>query len=82
MATTITKKIKVTLSLDAEVVRAYRIAAARRGLRDQQVVEEALRNQLGVGALEALLKSSPVFSEDQAIAAVKEELQAYRAGHP
>lgn len=82
MATTITKKIKVTLSLDAEVVRAYRIAAARRGLRDQQVVEEALRNHLGVGALEALLKSSPVFSEDQAISAVKEELQAYRAGHP
>lgn len=82
MATTITKKIKVTLSLDAEVVRAYRIAAARRGLRDQQVVEEALRNQLGVGALEALLKSSPVFSEDQAITAAKEELQAYRAGHP
>lgn len=72
------EKIKVTLTLDAEVVRAYRMAAARKGLRDNQVVEEALRNQLGVGSLDALLSSAPVMSEAEAIQAANEELRAYR----
>ena len=72
------EKIKVTLTLDAEVVRAYRMAAARKGLRDNQVVEEALRNQLGVGSLDALLSVAPPMSEDEAIQAANEELRAYR----
>jgi len=72
------EKVKVTLTLDPEVVRAYRLAAARKGLRDNQVVEEALRAQLGVGALEALLKSAPRMDEAEAVQAANEELRAYR----
>ncbi|MCL6528256.1 MAG: hypothetical protein K6T57_15460 [Thermaceae bacterium] len=71
-------KVKVTLTLDPEVVRAYRLAAARKGLRDNQVVEEALRAQLGVGAMEALLKAAPRMDEAQAVQAANEELRAYR----
>ncbi|GEM86039.1 hypothetical protein [Meiothermus granaticius] len=72
------EKVKVTLTLDPEVVRAYRLAAARKGLRDNQVVEEALRAQLGVGALEALLKTAPKMDETEAVQAANEELRAYR----
>jgi hypothetical protein len=45
---------KVTLTLPAEVVRGYRLEAARRGVHDQTVVEEALREHLGIDALERL----------------------------
>jgi len=68
----------VTLTLDPEVVRAYRLAAARKGLRDNQVVEEALRAQLGVGALTALLKAAPEMDEAEAVQAANEELRAHR----
>jgi plasmid stability protein len=49
-------RIKVTLTLPAELVRAYRIRAARKGLHDNAVVEEALRAHLGIGLLEELPK--------------------------
>lgn len=74
----LTEKVKVTLTLDPEVVRAYRLAAARKGLRDNQVVEEALRAQLGVGALTALLKAAPEMDEAEAVQAANEELRAHR----
>lgn len=45
---------KVTLNLPSEVVRGYRLEAARRGVHDQAVVEEALREHLGIGARERL----------------------------
>jgi hypothetical protein len=51
-------RVKVTLSLPAEVVRAYRINAARQGKRDNSVIEEALRAHLGLGLLEELTSIS------------------------
>ncbi len=45
---------KDTLNLPKDVVRGYRLEAARRGVHDQTVVEEALREHLGLGALERL----------------------------
>ncbi len=72
-----TDRQKVTLNLPAEVVRGYRLEAARRGVHDQTVVEEALREYLGIGALEKLqeafahLELSPEEAERLAVKEVK-----------
>jgi predicted RNA-binding protein with PUA domain len=74
------RKQKVTLTLPAEVVRAYRIAAAREGVRDSQVVAEALRQHLGIGALEVLQDKLAALglSEDEAEEAAMAEVRAHR----
>lgn len=74
------RKQKVTLTLPAEVVRAYRMAAAREGVRDSQVVEEALREHLGIGALEVLQDKLAALglSEDEAEEVAVAEVCAYR----
>jgi plasmid stability protein len=77
------ERIKVTLSLDAEVVRAYRIQAARTGQRDNAVVEAALRQQLGLDWRRQfdLLQSSLSDEQADAIAvqAVRELRQARKS---
>lgn len=47
-------KTRTTVTLDEEVYRAVKIKAARTGKRDSQVIEEALRRDLGVDELDAL----------------------------
>jgi hypothetical protein len=68
-------KRKVTLTLPEEVVRAYRLAAARKGVPDNAVVEAALRNYLGIGALAELqgnLSALSVSGQDAEGLAVQE----------
>ena len=45
---------KVTFNLPSELVRAYRLSAVRQGLADQELIEQALREFLGLTALERL----------------------------
>jgi hypothetical protein len=45
-------KRKTTVYLEDDLLRAAKIAAARTGKRDYQVVEEALRAYLGLDLLE------------------------------
>ncbi len=40
--------------LDPDVLRALRVAAARRGVKDSELVEGALREHLGIGAWERI----------------------------
>ena len=64
-------RIKITLSLPAEVVRAYRINAARQGKRDNSVIEEALRAHLGLGLLEELTRIPGLYDKsDQDISEI------------
>jgi hypothetical protein len=42
------RKARTTVSLDEGVLRAVRIKAARTGRRDSEVIEEALRRDLGI----------------------------------
>ena len=53
----ISDKQKVTLNLSTEVVRAYRLAAVRQGSQDQAIVEQALREFLGLNSLKRLQES-------------------------
>jgi hypothetical protein len=47
-------KVRTTLTVDDEVLRAVRIKAARTGRGDSEVIEEALRRDLGLDLLERL----------------------------
>jgi hypothetical protein len=49
-----TTKQKVTLNLPNDVIRAYRLAAVRKGVPDQTIIEQAVREYLGLNALTRL----------------------------
>ena len=63
------QKSRATYSLDNSVLRATRIAAARQGKRESEIVEEALRGYLGLGVLEEIWAQGPGdLSADEALA--------------
>lgn len=41
-------KVRTTLTIDEEVLRAVKVRAARTGRRDSEVIEESLRRELGL----------------------------------
>jgi hypothetical protein len=47
-------KVRTTLTIDDEVLRAVKVRAARSGKGDSEVIEEALRRDLGLDLLEGL----------------------------
>lgn len=49
-------KTRTTVTLDSDVLRAVKIRAARSGKGDSEVIEEALRRQLGIDLMERLWK--------------------------
>lgn len=68
---------KVTVYLDPEVLRAARVHAARTGKRDSDVVEEALREHLGLDVIDSIRAKSDL-DEDAAMQLAYEELHAMR----
>lgn len=44
-------KLRTTVTLDEQVLRAIRVKAARTGKRDSEVIEEALRRDVGLDLL-------------------------------
>lgn len=48
------QKVRTTVTLDEDVLRAVKVKAARTGKRDSEVIEEALRKDLGFDLLERL----------------------------
>ncbi len=75
--TTATKQ-KVTLNLPNDVIRAYRLAAVRKGVPDQTIIEQAVREYLGLNALTRLqqafahLELSEVEADQLAVESVRE----------
>jgi hypothetical protein len=47
-------KTRTTLTIDAEVLRAVKVRAARTGKGESQVIEEALRRDLGLDLVDRL----------------------------
>lgn len=78
------QKQRVTFSLDAEAVRATRVAAARAGRRASELVEEALRHYLAIGVLDEIWRSRPAdapeLSDADALRLAVDEQHAARAG--
>lgn len=75
-------KAKTTVYLDQEVLRATRVAAARAGKRDSEIVEEALRRFLPRGILESIWahqrERGLELSEEEALELAYSELHAMR----
>ncbi|HUP32716.1 MAG TPA: hypothetical protein VM184_06740 [Gaiellaceae bacterium] len=78
------QKRRATFSLDADVLRAARVAAARAGRRDSEIVEAALRHYLSIGVLDEIWRRRPAsadeLSDDEALALARDEQHAARAG--
>ena len=60
-------KVRTTLTIDPEVLRAVKVRAARLGKGDSDVIEEALRRDLGLDLLDRLWAASDL-DEDEALA--------------
>jgi len=70
-------KVRTTLTVDAEVLRAVKVRAARTGKGDSAVIEEALRRDLGLDLLERAWARNQL-SEDEAMALALEAQHAPR----
>ena len=60
-------KVRTTLTIDPDVLRAVKVRAARLGKGDSDVIEEALRRDLGLDLLDRLWAASTL-DEAEAIA--------------
>jgi len=60
-------KVRTTLTIDEEVLRAVKVRGARTGMGDSEVIERALRRELGLDLLERLWQSNDL-PEDEAVA--------------
>jgi Ribbon-helix-helix protein, copG family len=59
-------KLRTTVTLDERTLRAVRVKATRTGRRDSDVIEEALRRDLGLDLLERVWESADL-GEDEAL---------------
>lgn len=71
-------RAKATVYLDPDVLRATRIRAARTGRRDSDVVEEALREYLGLAVVDRIRGRSALEPEEAERLAYEELHEARR----
>lgn len=71
-------KARTTVTLDEEVYRAVRIKAARTGKRDSQVIEESLRRDLGLDALQDIWGRVKPVAEGEGMKLADSEVHAMR----
>lgn len=64
-------KVRTTLTIDPEVLRAVKVRAARLGKGDSDVIEEALRRDLGLDLLDRLWATNDLDEEDALALAVE-----------
>lgn len=71
-------KARTTVTLDEEVFRAVKIKAARSGKRDSEVIEESLRRDLGLDALQDIWARVNPASEQEGMKLANAEVHAMR----
>jgi hypothetical protein len=59
-------KVRTTLTIDEDVLRAVKLRGARTGKGDSEVIEAALRRDLGLDLLEQLWQTNDL-GEDEAL---------------
>lgn len=72
-------KARTTVTLDERVLRAVRVKAARTGRRDSDVIEEALRRDLGLDLMEGIWAKAELDEETATRLAVEAQHEARRA---
>jgi Ribbon-helix-helix protein, copG family len=60
-------KVRTTVTLDEDVLRAVKIQAARQGKRDSEVIEDALRRGLGLDFFERVWARNSDLDEETAM---------------
>jgi len=68
-------KVRTTLTIDDEVLRAVKHRAARGGKRESEVIEEALRRDLGVDLLDELWSRRGMSEKDASKLAIEAQHQ-------
>jgi hypothetical protein len=61
-------RVRTTLTIDEDVLRAVKVRGARTGRGDSEVIEEALRRELGFDLLDRLWARNDDLTEDDAMA--------------
>ena len=64
-------KVRTTLTVDEEVLRAVKVRGARTGKGDSEVIEEALRRELGFDLLDRLWQRNETGEEEALSLAVE-----------
>ena len=72
-------KVRTTLTIDESVLRAVKVRAARSGRGDSEVIEEAVRRELGLDLLERIWARAGL-SEEQATELAVEAQHETRPG--
>jgi Ribbon-helix-helix protein, copG family len=72
-------KARTTVTLDERVLRAVRVQAARTGRRDSEVIEDALRRDLGIDLLARIWESADLDEDDAMRIAVEAQHESRRA---
>jgi hypothetical protein len=72
-------KARTTVTLDERVLRAVRIKAARTGRRDSDVIEEALRRELGLELLDRIWETADLEEDEALRLAVEAQHESRRA---
>jgi len=70
-------KTRTTLTIEEEVLRAVKVRAARTGKGESEVIEEAIRRDLGLDLLDRLWARNDM-AEDEAMGLAMEAQQAAR----
>lgn len=64
-------KVRTTLTVEEDVLRAVKVRAARTGRGDSEVIEQALRRELGLELLDRLWQQSDLPEDEAAELAVE-----------
>lgn len=71
-------RVRTTVTIDATVLRAVKVAAARTGRGDSEVFEEAVRKGMGLDIFGEVWAQNADLAEGDAIALALEAQQAVR----
>lgn len=72
------RKVRTTLTIDDEVLRAVKVRGARTGKGDGEVIEEALRRDLGLDLLERLWARNALSEHEAAALALEAQHETRR----
>jgi hypothetical protein len=71
-------KTRTTLTIDEEVLRAVKVRAARTGKGESEVIEEAVRRDLGLDLMERLWSRNDMSEEEAMKLALEAQEDARR----
>lgn len=75
-------KTRTTLTIDEEVLRAVKVRAARTGKGESEVIEEAVRRDLGLDLMERLWARNDLSEEQAMELALEAQREARRETRP